>query len=553
VLESELKGIVVFTKFIALCLYFRESLGIVLMQLSSHAFMRSDFYLTCATTLKVVDTKILWSRHDSGQCSNVSCDDSCAWFRIYLPEAGSTRFGCYTRLCSSASPMQAQQPDCHVNLYHGFVSTDRKFSSDPKLSKSSHLTTLIMGTIYDAVPLDHDRSNTNIRVIEILRRYQADKDEPIACAFHTICLQERHPYRFDLELDDEVEMVPYTALSYTWGPPDEGKYILLNGKPFNVRENLWRFLKEASNRGANASLKDVERERPRSRQPTLFWIDAICIDQSQVEERNHQVAMMGRIYSEASGVLVWLGTASSHLSHLLRQMHCLTVDEDYRLHWYLSHTEWLQAEDSFEELCNKDYWQRLWVVQEYLLARNIVIWCGQENVDPEKLRWLVFVDFNKTKDLSKTYAVELIQGRKVRDAHATRLSLKRHLDDFGTRMKCADVRDRVYGLLSLVNEEELEELNIRPDYSLSVTELFAELYLAFACKRKTEPLSDVLNTLCAVLELEVDDDVIEEISRIVRGSRKMFGYLMRGLLDWRRMCSGFPTHLEEMDYWEDMI
>jgi hypothetical protein len=263
--------------------------------------------------------------------------------------------------------------------------------------------------------------------------------------------------------------------------------------------------------------------------------------------------MMGRIYSGASGVLVWLGTASSHLSHLLRQMHCLTADENYRLHWHLSHTEWLQAEDSFEELCNKDYWQRLWVVQEYLLARNIVIWCGQENVDPEKLKWLVFVEFNKTKDLSKTYAIELIQGRKVRDAHATRLSLKRHLDDFGTRMKCADVRDRVYGLLALINEEELKELNIRPDYSLSATELFAELYVAFACQRKTEPLLGFLITLRAVLELDVDDNVIEEISRGIQGSQKTFDHLMRALRRWRRIHPAVHTPLEEMNYWEDMI
>jgi hypothetical protein len=62
-------------------------------------------------------------------------------------------------------------------------------------------------------------------------------------------------------------------------------------------------------------------------------------------------------------------------------------------------------------------------------------------------------------------------------------------------MKCADVRDRVYGLLALVNEEEPEELDIRPNYSLSATELFTELYVAFAYKREEEPLSEFLHTL----------------------------------------------------------
>ena len=99
----------------------------------------------------------------------------------------------------------------------------------------------------------------------------------------------------------------YVALSYTWGDPiwrsegpdsDEGKTyldaeheIVCNGVPFLVRKNLYVVLFRLR------CLSGAER----------FWIDALCIDQDNVAERNAQVAMMGEIYDKAGSVLIWLG------------------------------------------------------------------------------------------------------------------------------------------------------------------------------------------------------------------------------------------------------
>ncbi|KAF8852372.1 HET-domain-containing protein, partial [Acephala macrosclerotiorum] len=80
----------------------------------------------------------------------------------------------------------------------------------------------------------------------------------------------------------------YEALSYEWGPPCPGVFgIKLNGQEHFVRENLWLALR-------CLRLEDG---------PRTFWIDAICIDQSNIPERNHQVDQMGRIYSQALGVV----------------------------------------------------------------------------------------------------------------------------------------------------------------------------------------------------------------------------------------------------------
>ena len=86
-------------------------------------------------------------------------------------------------------------------------------------------------------------------------------------------------------------MPQYGALSYTWGPPEPSGSILLDGRPFMVRENLWSAL---------CHLRLPKRDR-------FLWIDAICIDQGNILERNHQVKRIGSIYEGASKVLIWLG------------------------------------------------------------------------------------------------------------------------------------------------------------------------------------------------------------------------------------------------------
>jgi hypothetical protein len=400
-----------------------------------------------------------------------------------------------------------------------------------------------MSSIYEAVPLDRDASSTNIRVIEMLCR--SDRGQ-ISCKLRTIALrrtkheQRNHERRvqkresrgerrtvqmrlaqmelerksFDWESAEREshEMYDYQALSYAWEPPDSGNSILIDGKPFEVRKNLWDFLNEACTR--NTSLREE--------QPGLLWIDAICIDQSQVGKRNHQVAMMGRIYSEARKVLVWLGPSTPAIDGLLQNMHGLTVDERYELVWEtdIDDQEKRVMLYGMEELCAKDYWERLWVVQEYLLAWKVEVWCGKGSVDPEKIKWLVYMEFKNAR-LAESCALELLQGRKVRNVHAEQLSLKRHLDDFGLRMKCADVRDRVYGLLALMNEDEREELGIEPDYALSPEMLFFDLFdsLQISERYGQEELVDYVETLRLALDLSLDNDVVASVNQSLGGRR----------------------------------
>ncbi|KAF2496771.1 hypothetical protein BU16DRAFT_458540 [Lophium mytilinum] len=88
----------------------------------------------------------------------------------------------------------------------------------------------------------------------------------------------------------------YYALSYVWGDPKDTKPIMFNGSPFWITQNLWR------------ALRQLRADKTVSK--TLIWIDSICINQNDLQERNHQVSAMGQLYSSAAEVIVWLGEGS---------------------------------------------------------------------------------------------------------------------------------------------------------------------------------------------------------------------------------------------------
>lgn len=98
-------------------------------------------------------------------------------------------------------------------------------------------------------------------------------------------------------------MISRCSGSYTWGF-DWSQYIIkLNEAKFSTRENLWFFL----------------RQLRRSREHEYKWTDAMCIDQSNVPEKNAQVPLMGRIYENAARVFVWLGQEADQ-SHLIMDL-----------------------------------------------------------------------------------------------------------------------------------------------------------------------------------------------------------------------------------------
>ena len=153
----------------------------------------------------------------------------------------------------------------------------------------------------------------------------------------------------------------YTAISYQWSDPTRLFRISVNSQHFHVRKNLFDFLRMAHTSGLTGP----------------FWIDAICIIQHDIRERNSQVRIMGQIYSAAVEVWVWLGTCLTTLcasvADVFRKLHLSKPDEIHELEM-----DWcMRTGDPRQQILNEviynEYWTRLWVVQEFLKAKSVLL------------------------------------------------------------------------------------------------------------------------------------------------------------------------------------
>jgi hypothetical protein len=190
-------------------------------------------------------------------------------------------------------------------------------------------------SVYDSVPLPLG-DNVYIRVMRI--RPSADT-ERIACDFSILDVDDMSLFDLNTALPLEGSC-QYTALSYMWGQTIADHTINLNGTPFLVRKNLWDFLRQAR----------IDRLEG------YLWIDALCIDQSSIGERSHQVALMGKIYSHAQGVVVWLGRNDEHIENamaVINQAHSSGYDCSFGSSIYRS--------KGLRDFCKLQYWSRAWV------------------------------------------------------------------------------------------------------------------------------------------------------------------------------------------------
>ena len=163
-------------------------------------------------------------------------------------------------------------------------------------------------------------------------------------------------FEYSLNYDD----LHYIALSYTWSGPVEGSAIIIGGIPLQITENLELVLR---------------RIRGPSR-PKNLWVDAICINQNDVEEKSVQVSLMGDIYASATRTTVWLGEKSTQSDVAMDFIRSIRGDS----YSYDSDAD-RGLTLAIAELFEREWWTRVWVIQEALLSRKVIFMCGDREVD----------------------------------------------------------------------------------------------------------------------------------------------------------------------------
>jgi hypothetical protein len=158
----------------------------------------------------------------------------------------------------------------------------------------------------------------------------------------------------------------FEALSYTWGAKEDPKsLILVNGHPFYVGPNLHSMLHARSM---------IFGER-------LVWVDAICINQYDEDEKAVQLNLMGDIYQKSKRTISWLGDsfdtplAVKMIREIVErwEMFDQSPDEVFATYlWKTRHPEWR----ALSRLVRNRYFSRLWVFQEIMLGNDFQFYVG---------------------------------------------------------------------------------------------------------------------------------------------------------------------------------
>jgi hypothetical protein len=263
------------------------------------------------------------------------------------------------------------------------------------------------------------------------------------------------------------------ALSYVWVDHTPPETIFLHGIQKSVTPNLFAALRQL--RDPNVI--------------SLFWMDVLCIDQDNVQERNHQVQLMSLIYSKAARVLMWLGEdidkgrdAVELLAHHEREdqtfLHCMKRDPRMDK-LAVDVTDFVFSQKrlpALKTLLQRSYWSRVWIIQEVILANDPIICCGSYAASCVHILNMFKAWEYIPSDGGSFYDYDL-QGpiRQLADTY-----FHRHEVDDGaltlfdslllTRDRFAErSHDYIFGILGII---DLEGTSINPDYISSLFSLY---------------------------------------------------------------------------------
>ena len=311
-----------------------------------------------------------------------------------------------------------------------------------------------------------DSTQREIRLVSILSA--EDDDAPIHCRLVTVALG--CPPRFE-------------AVSYAWGNPENTSFIIVNNVPWKVSRNLV---------GALRVFRDLPNQ-------TLLWIDGLCINQTDIEEKNHQIPLMGEIYSSADKTRVWLGEENIESVMAIGTLKLLPMG-GFAENFASTETA-LQAFVTCQaDLFQRPWWQRLWILQEYILAKKVDIYCGEMTLDRTELEEGIKAIEEEVKSIrelrqDKIYMEDLNDGMSLSFLVHRVLQQPRNLKSMaklypGSRegnlsnfvailcqargQQVSDDRDRIYSLLGMAPPG----LNIPVDYNSSVSVVYTQAALA---------------------------------------------------------------------------
>ncbi|KAH8201172.1 hypothetical protein TruAng_004640 [Truncatella angustata] len=281
------------------------------------------------------------------------------------------------------------------------------------------------------------------------------------------CQLERYSL---LDLINPTTFQAFEALSYTWGDPSAVEDIFVNNQGFTVTSNLGAFL----------------RQRRESNSTVTLWIDAVCINQTDFQEKNQQIPMMSMIYAGAARLTIWLGSASEDSHLAIDQLRLLGSGSPYDKMLRLGETQVQQI----QRLLKRPWWTRIWIVQELVLGGafcefdKIMVFCG-----PEVLSWpnlVIAAARLKAHEDDQREVLPVIST--ILELDSLRESARHYLHrpdalvasfDLLCRFRnflATNPRDKIYAIYNMFSTSPAESL--RPRYEAEVYDVYLDFAIA---------------------------------------------------------------------------
>jgi hypothetical protein len=334
---------------------------------------------------------------------------------------------------------------------------------------------------YPYKPLDHD-----LREIRLLQMKQfSSTSASVCCSLNTVSLSDKPNY---------------FALSYVWGRPDFDEQILIDGTATAVTKTLLQSLRNI--RGVFGAV--------------LIWVDALCINQQDTNEKNQQVQLMKEIYANAATVISWLGprqrafdVAFDMLQRILDASSKYGPDEfdaalkvevqkpDSRRVFFRGTAKERIRIFNWEARCwligkrntkvdawtlvaqifiHTRYWTRVWIFQECVLASNLIVMAGKRKIDMNAITlWMSFLE----RRLAENNLRAQMFDSSV-DTEYIRLILELRADAVGFNpssisliektacLRATDPRDHIFALTAISAD------NIMPNYNEPTEETYTK-------------------------------------------------------------------------------
>lgn len=299
-----------------------------------------------------------------------------------------------------------------------------------------------------------------------------------------------------------LEARPFMALSYVWGDASDRLDVAVAQSTDAPAKRL----------SVTANLAEALGHLPYADSHIVLWVDAVCINQQDLDERARHVSLVAEIYASAERVLAWTGPSAPGSNVAVNLLHRiadsvdldldpgsraprprpresqwtresgaasayfrLLLDERVALPWDGPESQALEA------FFHRPWFERLWARQEIALgAADAVLLCGASSIAWAKFaRAAVFLDRKAKDPRHPRFRRWTARTALVADTAAPRVSGLGHLLRQMQRTGCADPRDRVYGVLGILPPAARGlAARIAPDYRKPVVEVYKELVLA---------------------------------------------------------------------------